>query len=328
MKRVSLSGRIIGTVIVCQLLLTAALTTASVLYARYELRGAFDAALSGRAASILALVRYTESVPPDLLFDPSLLPPSADANQKDLYEIRKPNGQLVARSEGPLPGAAQNSQAHYLEFQQAGVPYRAVTLRDVPVLDDEDEDPGPRLRVTVVYASSLSEMHRHLVELGFYVGGTSLLLLLVASGVVAWGVRQRLEPLRELATSASAISASNWSFHPPADALTVSELAPVSEAIDAVLQRLHAAFQLQRDFTSDAAHELKTSVAIVKSSLQSLLQRPRPGAEYQRRAGRHAGRLRAPRGFALAHAALGADRAGGRKRRAAHFWSHGIDVNL
>jgi signal transduction histidine kinase len=104
---------------------------------------------------------------------------------------------------------------------------------------------------------------------------------MLASTVAAWGVRRRLAPLRELAESASAISASNWSFRPPDEAVRVTELAPLTEAIQAVLHRLHDAFQQQRDFTSDAAHELKTSVAIVKSSLQSLLQRPRPVEEYR-----------------------------------------------
>src|SRR5690242_16702206 len=113
--RVSLSRRIIGTVIVCQLLLTAALTTAAVLYTRAELRGAFDAALAGRAASTLALVRYTESIPPDLLFDTSLLPPSSDAAQKDLFEIRKMDGQIVA-SEGVLPPAVENASQEYADF--------------------------------------------------------------------------------------------------------------------------------------------------------------------------------------------------------------------
>jgi signal transduction histidine kinase len=52
-------------------------------------------------------------------------------------------------------------------------------------------------------------------------------------------------------------------------------------AIEAVLARLKESFRQQRDFTNDAAHELKTSVAIVKSTLQSLLQRPRTQQEYQ-----------------------------------------------
>jgi signal transduction histidine kinase len=280
-KQVSLSGRIIGTVIVCQLVLTGALTAASVLYARVELRRAFDAALLGRAASTLALVRYTEDTPPDLLFDTSLLPPPSDTVQKDMFEIRKPNGQVVAQSEGVLPLGLEDDSDQYRDFDLGGVPYRAVTLRNVVVLDDEDDATPPRLRVTVTYASSLAEMHRHLTELGFYVGGTSLLLLMLASGVAAWGVGRRLEPLRALADSASVISASNWNFRPPDEAVSVAELAPLSAAIEAVLQRLRLAFQQQRDFTSDAAHELKTSVAIVKSSVQSLLQKPRSAQEYQ-----------------------------------------------
>jgi signal transduction histidine kinase len=60
-----------------------------------------------------------------------------------------------------------------------------------------------------------------------------------------------------------------------------SELAPLAGAIATVLDRLHESFRQQRDFTSDAAHELKTSVAILKSTLQSLLQKPRAGQEYR-----------------------------------------------
>lgn len=280
MKRISLSRQIIGTVIVCQLLLTAALTTASVIYARIELLQAFDAELSGRAASILALVRYTEDNPPDLLFDPSLLPPSLGRRNEDLFEIRKANGQLLAQSKEALPQELQNASADPQDFKLNGVPYRTATLQNVVVLDEEDDLTGPRLRVTVTYASSLSRLRTHLTELGFYVGGTSLFLVTLASGFAAWGVRRRLEPLRQLADSAGVISASNWSFQPPAEAVRLTELAPLTEAIQAVLQRLQTAFQQQRDFTSDAAHELKTSVAIVKSSVQSLLQRPRAAEEY------------------------------------------------
>ena len=72
-KSFSLAGRIIARVIVCQLVLTAALTTVAVLYARQELGHGFDAALNGWAINTLAAVRYTETEVPDLLFDPSLL---------------------------------------------------------------------------------------------------------------------------------------------------------------------------------------------------------------------------------------------------------------
>jgi signal transduction histidine kinase len=73
----------------------------------------------------------------------------------------------------------------------------------------------------------------------------------------------------------------NWEFRPPPEASRAKELAPLTGAIETVLERLRDSFRQQRDFTSDAAHELKTSVAIVKSTLQTLLQRPRPEEEYR-----------------------------------------------
>jgi signal transduction histidine kinase len=167
----------------------------------------------------------------------------------------------------------------FTDFDLNGRPYRAVALRNVAILDDE-ETVKVAARVTVLYGASLGEVREQLTTLGISVAASSLLLLLIASGVAAWGVRRRLAPLRELAAQAGAISITNWSFRPPDDAKNARELAPLTEAIDTVLHRLRESFRQQRDFTSDAAHELKTSVAIVKSTLQSLLHRPRPEAEY------------------------------------------------
>jgi two-component system OmpR family sensor kinase len=48
-----------------------------------------------------------------------------------------------------------------------------------------------------------------------------------------------------------------------------------------MLDGLHRAFTQQREFLANAAHELKTPVAILKSTLQSLLQRPRAAEEYR-----------------------------------------------
>jgi signal transduction histidine kinase len=275
----SLAGRIIASVIICQLVLTAALTTVAVLYARRELRRGFDAALNGWAANTLAAVRYSDANVPDLLFDPALIPPPSNRRHPDLFEIRRSNGDLLARS-GALPSVELGQGGTFANLVVNGVPYRAIVLRQVPVLDREENISVPQ-RVTVTYAASLVGMREQLAELGFSVAGVSLLLLFVVSAVAAWGVRRGLEPLRELAGQAGAISVLNWEFRPPAQASMAKELAPLTGAIETVLDRLRESFRQQRDFTSDAAHELKTSVAIVKSTLQTLLQRPRPEHEYR-----------------------------------------------
>jgi signal transduction histidine kinase len=275
----SLAGRIIASVIVCQLVLTAALAGVAVLYARRELGRGFDAALNGWAVNTLAAVRYTETDVPDLLFDPSLIPAPSNPKHPDLFEIRRSNGDLLARSGGPIPAEFEPSSA-FANFELNGIPYRAIILRQVPVLDREENITVPH-RVTVIFAAPLAGVHEQLVALGFSVAGVSLLLLFVVSVVAAWGVRRGLEPLRELAGQAGAISVVNWEFRPPAEASRAKELAPLTGAIETVLDRLRRSFRQQRDFTSDAAHELKTSVAIVKSTLQTLLQRPRPENEYR-----------------------------------------------
>lgn len=59
------------------------------------------------------------------------------------------------------------------------------------------------------------------------------------------------------------------------------ELAPLASALTAAMQRLEGSFAQQRRFVSDAAHELKTAVAVVKSSLQLLSMRQRTPEEYE-----------------------------------------------
>lgn len=284
MKTFSLTRRIIATALTCQVLLTVGLTLVAVLYARTELGGAFDTALVGNAMSALALVRYTETTPYVLKFDETLLPPPLDPAHADMYEILESDGRLIARSSGweNVPALVTHSNAPHADFSVRGAPYRALILKDVPVLDAEEDEPGESpATVTLIYASSLVESRLRLTKLAFYVGGTSLLLLLVANAFAVWSIRRGLQPLHALAAQANSISVHNWTFSAPSGATLATELSPLVRAIEAVLARLKESFRQQRDFTNDAAHELKTSVAIVKSTLQSLLHRPRTPREYQ-----------------------------------------------
>jgi signal transduction histidine kinase len=59
------------------------------------------------------------------------------------------------------------------------------------------------------------------------------------------------------------------------------ELAPLSLALTRLVERLRMAFQREQQFSADAAHEMKTAIAIVKSTLQLALERPGGAAEYR-----------------------------------------------
>ncbi len=285
-KTFSLTRRIIISVVTCQLLLTLGLILVAVLYAREQLRGTFDAGLDGDARAALALVRYTEMKPYVLMFDSELLPPVLDQAHQDLYEIRGEDGHLIARSKGwqAVPPELARTSEQYLDFTMNGAPYRAAIMRNAPVLDSEsegDEDDGPPAKVTLFYAESLVDNHARLTKLAVYVGLTSLLLLGIANSFAISSIRRGLYPLHELADRAGAISVHHWDFRALPDTQLASELAPLATAIETVLSRLKTSFGQQRNFTNDAAHELKTSVAILKSTLQSLLHRPRTQREYE-----------------------------------------------
>jgi signal transduction histidine kinase len=58
-------------------------------------------------------------------------------------------------------------------------------------------------------------------------------------------------------------------------------LAVLARALEAAVERLRDSIDQQRTFVNDAAHELKTAVTIIKSSLQLLESRPRSLDEYK-----------------------------------------------
>ena len=70
-------------------------------------------------------------------------------------------------------------------------------------------------------------------------------------------------------------------MQPPKEAEEIEELRPLTESMTQMLARLEYSFEQQREFLGNAAHELKTPVAVLKSTLQSLLQRPRSSEEYR-----------------------------------------------
>jgi signal transduction histidine kinase len=91
-----------------------------------------------------------------------------------------------------------------------------------------------------------------------------------------------LSPIHTLAAAAEKISVISWEFAVPERAKRFDELRPLASAIERTIARLQRSFEQQKRFTSDAAHELKTDLAIVKSSLQLLSMKMRTPEEYAR----------------------------------------------
>jgi signal transduction histidine kinase len=110
-----------------------------------------------------------------------------------------------------------------------------------------------------------------------------LLLLLPFLGAAIVGVvGNGLRPLRRVATEVQQRDV--HSLMPLATERLPREVAPLIEALNRLLLRLHAAFQAQRAFVADAAHELRSPLTAVRLELQLLDRAPDAAARHEARA--------------------------------------------
>jgi heavy metal sensor kinase len=283
MQRTSIQDRLIATVVLSQLLLAAGLLSAGIFYTQKRLLGALDAAIQGRAMSVAALVRYTEDSSGNVYFDDSLLPQSIDPAHPDLFAVWAERSGLVARSANWPQGldVSPPVSRNRWKFRQAGIPDRALRLTRVPILDREEGKAFSPQTLTILYAAPMVRLHEEVRQAGLFIALASLLFLTITVVLALWGIRRGLLPLQNLAAQAATVSAQNWEFRVPEDAQQTEELRPLIESMTQMLARLQHSFVQQREFLGNAAHELKTPVAVLKSTLQSLLQRPRSSDEYR-----------------------------------------------
>lgn len=280
MLRSSIQRRLIATVILSQALLAAGLLLAGIYYTNRRLLSTLELGMQSRATSVAALVRYTEDDSGKVYFDDSLVPDSLDPEHPDLFAVWTENGGLLTRSKNwPAGLELAPTGPGYWKFKSGHVPYRAVRLAHLPILDREPD--LPQITLTVVYAAPTLRMREQVREAGVFIAGASLLLLVITGLLALWGIRRGLLPLQELATQASLVSANQWKLQVPEEAEQISELRPLTQSMTTMLARLERSFTQQREFLGNAAHELKTPVTVLKSTLQSLLHRPRSSEEYR-----------------------------------------------
>jgi two-component system OmpR family sensor kinase len=98
-------------------------------------------------------------------------------------------------------------------------------------------------------------------------GGAAALGLLLLASVCAWIIAGRvLEPVRLLTDTAESISQSNLTER--IEVRGTGEAADMARSFNAMLDRLEAVFESQREFVQDANHELRDPITIVRAHLQ------------------------------------------------------------
>jgi signal transduction histidine kinase len=281
MKEFSLKRRLIVAFAVSQILLAAGLILVGTSFSRHYLRRAFDVYLEGRAQSIAATVYYADDGSSRLEFNEAKVPPPSQYGHTEVFVVRSDHGDFERHTAGfdphvfdVIPAAANSWNLEMRDHR-----FRAIVLRDVAIQDTEENIPQPLPRLTVVYAADTGGIEHQITRLGLIIGALSLVIFIPVMLFAFWSIRKALTPLDDLALAAGSISVASWKFEPSQAARSTKELQPLIGAITTVLAGLESAFARQREFVSDGAHELKTSLAILKSTLQTRLNRARQANE-------------------------------------------------
>ena len=100
----------------------------------------------------------------------------------------------------------------------------------------------------------------------FIAVGLGALLLSVA--IAIWLANVISRPLRRMAAVASAVDSGDLSHR--IDYEGDDEVGVLAEAFNHMLDRLEAGFRLQRDFVSDASHELRSPLTVLRGRIEQL----------------------------------------------------------
>lgn len=136
---------------------------------------------------------------------------------------------------------------------------------------------GDRRRGTFVVTANVADGLQEAVDVSRITAGIGIAVLLLAGGVAFVLTGRVLRPLRDLTDTAQQISETDLTRR--IDVRGADEIAELGHTFNAMLSRLEDAFASQRAFVSDAGHELRTPITIIRGHLELMGDEPRERAE-------------------------------------------------
>jgi two-component system, OmpR family, sensor histidine kinase TctE len=252
----------------------AAIALGVLVYQAYDTAGSLNDRELGLRAEDLARAMVADSAGQPRLELPSKLAAAyAAAPEDDLYAIRDANGRVIAASSDefgdrvsrwpPATDEPSYFRLSSLDSDEVG----SETYYGLSVALQTAAGP---MWISVARTEGSDALIRSILR-EFVVNAiwVSPLLMLATLAIGIFAIRNGLKPVREISRMASSIGPSATSVRLPERNLP-TEIMPLVHSINHALDRLEKGFAVQREFTANAAHELRTPLAIITSALETM----------------------------------------------------------
>lgn len=143
--------------------------------------------------------------------------------------------------------------------------------------------PGPPLlipKAALVISRPINDIEIALERLFSIFCWAVPLTIVLAGGGGVFLARQVFRPIEKITETAKKIEESDLSRR--IDVTSKDELGRLATTLNQMIARLESAFIRQKDFTSDASHELRAPLTVIQAESTLALQRPREAREYRK----------------------------------------------
>lgn len=252
------------------------------------LKREFDSALLSKSRSLASLMMLEARGTIEFEFSEEMMPSFKPGADPEYFEVRNENGETLARSSSLGAGHLPIPDAPYSNMElPSGYKGRVVNFHFSPQFDPEDWKTSASAmmklkipRFQMIVAQSREPLNRLLGEIIFAIVLLGLVLPLAIAVCVHWIVRRGLRPLDRVAAEAAAVDTGNLRHRFPESEMP-RELQPICHRLNDLLERIElafsgiqAAYQRERRFNNDVAHELRTPIAELHSLSEIALLYP------------------------------------------------------
>jgi signal transduction histidine kinase len=160
-------------------------------------------------------------------------------------------------------------------FYNATINNQKIRPGQFPVFNNEHKIIG-QLTIGVSQQESYNVLHNLLIVLCL----TYFFMLSIIYFILSFVASKAIAPVNELINSAAKINYANINSRLPVPQ-NDDEIQQLATTINELLNRLENSFYQQKQFTSDASHEMQTPLAAIKGIVEVLLRKPRTPEQYQ-----------------------------------------------